>query len=106
MKQNFISVITACHNSSTTIRDTLESINSQTYPHLEHIIIDGGSTDDTMTIVKTHGERLATILSEPDHGIYDAFNKGLARASGEVIGFLNSDDVYANSKVISGRLQQ
>lgn len=96
-----ISLITVCYNSSSTILDTLLSINSQTYPHLEHIIIDGGSKDDTMTIVKAHGKRLTTVISEPDRGIYDAFNKGLSRASGEVVGFLNSDDVYANPDVIS-----
>jgi glycosyltransferase involved in cell wall biosynthesis len=100
MLQRTITIITASYNSAATIRETLESINIQAYPAIEHIVVDGGSTDDTLKIVAAHGRRVARVTSEKDDGIYDAFNKGLALASGEVIGFLNSDDVYSHASVI------
>lgn len=95
-----ISIITASFQSENTIKDTLESLNSQTYPRIDHIIIDGGSKDRTLDIVKTHGKRVTHITSEPDKGIFDAYNKGLAVADGEIIGILNSDDFYSNPNVI------
>lgn len=90
-----ISVITVCFNSAATIKDTLQSVATQTHPDIEHIVIDGSSTDGTMEIVNSNRQRLAHVVSEPDRGIYDAMNKGLALASGDIIGFLNADDFYA-----------
>jgi glycosyltransferase involved in cell wall biosynthesis len=95
-----ISIITASFNSAATITDTLKSIQSQVYNSIEHIIIDGLSSDNTLAIVNSF-PHLTKIISEKDLGIYDAMNKGIAAASGEIIGILNSDDVYYNNQVIS-----
>lgn len=95
-----ISVITVCYNSVATIRDTIESVLAQTYPNIEYIVVDGASTDGTMDIVNGYRDRIATIISEPDKGIYDAMNKGIRLATGDVIGILNSDDFYENSHSI------
>lgn len=94
-----ISIITATYNSSRTVRDTLKCVAAQTYAPVEHLIIDGGSKDDTLEIVKQF-PHVAAFVSEKDKGIYDAMNKGVALASGEVIGILNSDDIYADEKVL------
>lgn len=95
-----ISIITACYNSSSTIRDTLASVAAQDYKNIEHIIIDGASTDSTVKIVREF-PHVNTIISETDKGIYDAMNKGIAMATGDVVGILNSDDVYMHPQVIS-----
>lgn len=95
-----ISIITACYNSSATIRDTLASVASQDYDNIEHIIVDGASTDTTLAIVREF-PHVKTILSERDKGIYDAMNKGVEMATGDIIGILNSDDVYMHPGVIS-----
>lgn len=95
-----ISIITVVNNSAATIADTLLSVRSQTYPHIEHVIIDGASTDDTLKIIRERTSPNVVIKSEPDRGMYDAMNKGLAMATGDVIGFLNADDVYADSHVL------
>lgn len=97
---NKISIITASFRSESTIKDTLDSVNIQTYPFIDHIIIDGASKDGTLDLVKNHGKRVVHITSEPDKGIFDAYNKGLAIADGEIIGILNSDDFYAAPDVI------
>lgn len=94
------SIITASFNAASTIEATLRSVASQTHPDVEHLVIDGGSNDGTQAIVTSHGQRVSTFLSEPDCGIYDAMNKGLMRASGDFIGFLNADDVYAHADVL------
>ncbi len=96
-----ISIITVSFNSEATISETLNSVSSQDYSHIEHILIDGGSTDATLDIVKSKGSHLAKVISEPDSGIYDAMNKGLACATGEVVGFLNSDDVFNSISSVS-----
>jgi len=96
-----ISIITVCFNSKKTIRDTIESVLSQDYHEIEHIIIDGLSTDETMHIVSEYQNKITKIISEPDQGIYDAMNKGVKLATGDVIGILNSDDFFEDSKVIS-----
>jgi glycosyltransferase involved in cell wall biosynthesis len=96
-----VSVITVCRNSAATIRDTLESIAAQDHPDLEHLVIDGASTDGTIEIVRAHGSRVARFVSEPDRGMYDSMNKGLRLASGEVVGFLHSDDMLAASSTVS-----
>lgn len=95
-----ISIITAGYNSESTIRDTLDCIANQTYDNIEHLIIDGASKDNTLKIVREY-PHVAKVVSEPDKGIYDAMNKGIALASGDVIGILNSDDFYANKDVLT-----
>jgi glycosyltransferase involved in cell wall biosynthesis len=96
-----ITVITVCLNSHATIEDTIESVAAQTHADVEHIIVDGGSKDDTLSIVDRHRERLAAVISEPDNGVYDAMNKGIALASGDVVGFLNADDVYSDPTALA-----
>jgi glycosyltransferase involved in cell wall biosynthesis len=96
-----ISVITATFNSISTLAQCLDSVRVQTYPHLDHVLIDGGSTDGTAALLQSRREQFAVLVSEPDGGIYDALNKGLDRATGEVIGFLHSDDWYPSPDVLS-----
>lgn len=96
-----ISIITVCYNSAETIASTLDSIAQQSYTDIEHIIIDGESRDATLDIINQHKLNNTTIVSEPDEGIYDAMNKGIKLASGDVIGTLNADDFYIDSDVIS-----
>ncbi len=95
-----ISIVTPAFNSAATIRDTLESIEKQEFPNLEHIIVDGGSTDDTLKIAAEF-PHVSKVVSEPDRGLYDAMNKGVRMATGDVVGILNSDDFYAHSQVLS-----
>ena len=94
-----ISIITAALNNKETIEQTITSISSQVYKNFEHIIIDGGSTDGTLDVIKNNGN-LAKLISEPDLGMYDALNKGINLSSGDVIGFLNGDDFYAHDQVL------
>jgi glycosyltransferase len=96
-----ISIITVSYNSATTIADTLRSVAAQTHPDIEHIVIDGGSRDDTMAVVHEHGHHVVLCISEPDRGTYDAMNKGLERATGEYVGFLNADDMYADKNAVA-----
>jgi len=95
-----VSIITATFNSAATIADTMRSVGQQDYPLIEHIIVDGASGDETVRIVKQFGHAI-TVISEKDNGIYDAMNKGILAASGDIVGILNSDDIYVDSKVIS-----
>jgi len=88
-----ISIVTPCYNAAATIRETIESVLSQGYPQLHYIIVDGGSTDGTMDIVREYEDRLFRVVSEPDNGMYDAIGKGFEGALGEVLGYLNADDV-------------
>ncbi|MEI7369847.1 glycosyltransferase family 2 protein [Pectobacterium sp. 1950-15] len=90
-----VSIITATYNSAKTISDTLKSLNAQTYPDIEYIIIDGGSKDNTLSLIKSSCSRVSVIISEPDKGIYDALNKGILSATGDIVGFLHSDDFFA-----------
>lgn len=96
-----VSIITVAYNAAASIADTLRSVASQTYDDVEHIVVDGASKDGTQEVVARYGERVARFISEPDRGIYDAMNKGVALASGEVVCFLNADDVYAHDGVIA-----
>lgn len=96
-----VSIITVCYNSEATILDCIRSINCQSYKKIQHVIIDGGSTDRTLSIVEENASRLPLIISEKDNGIYDAMNKGLALVNGVIVGFLNSDDVYFDRDVIT-----
>jgi glycosyltransferase involved in cell wall biosynthesis len=93
-------VITVCFNSERTIRDTLESVFSQNYPDVEYLVIDGQSTDGTLRIVEEFRPRIARIVSESDRGIYDAMNKGIRLATGDIVAILNSDDVFADPGVV------
>jgi glycosyltransferase involved in cell wall biosynthesis len=95
-----ITVITVCYNSAATIADTLKAVSQQSYQDFEHLIFDGASTDGTLDIIRQWTGHPVVLTSEPDNGIYDAMNKGLARASGDVIGFLNADDFYADISVL------
>lgn len=95
-----ISIITVCFNSEKYIRNAIESVLGQTYSNIEYIIIDGDSKDQTMQIVKSYGDSIQVVVSEPDKGIYDAMNKGLKLATGDVVAILNSDDFYDNPNVI------
>ncbi|MFA5323245.1 MAG: glycosyltransferase family 2 protein [Smithella sp.] len=95
-----ITLITVCLNSAATIRDTLESVSSQSYKNIEHIVVDGGSVDKTPVIVREWKKHPVRFISEPDKGKYDAMNKGIRLAVGDVIGILNSDDIYYDSHVL------
>ena len=100
-----ISIITAAFNSEKTLQDTLDSVLRQDYRNIEHIIIDGGSTDSTVDIIRVYASKTTSHsvkwVSEKDHGIYDAMNKGIAMATGDVIGILNSDDYFTSYDVVS-----
>jgi glycosyltransferase involved in cell wall biosynthesis len=98
-----ISVVTVCYNGSATISDTLDSIAGQTHPDIEYIFVDGGSTDNTLDIVRNHGLRVDVLISEPDNGLYDAMNKAWRVATGEYVGYLHADDLYADEHAI-GRI--
>jgi glycosyltransferase involved in cell wall biosynthesis len=91
-----LSVITVCRNARATIAEAIESIHRQTHADVEHIVVDGASTDGTLDILNMHRDRIATLISEPDSGLYFAMNKGIRAATGEYLGFLNSDDMYDN----------
>lgn len=96
-----ISIVTVCLNSARTLTDTIQSVQSQSYPFIEHIIIDGGSTDGTIEVLDRFRDRIAVLISEPDGGMYDAMNKGIRLASGSIVGILNADDQYTNRDVIA-----
>jgi len=96
-----ISVITAVFNRRDTIEDTLCSVASQIYGDVEHIVVDGGSCDGTMDVLNACRDQIDVLLSEADRGIYDALNKGIALATGDVVGFLHADDVFADTRVLS-----
>ena len=95
-----ISIITVCYNSAATLEDAITSVLAQSHSDIEHIVVDGGSTDGTASILQKYEGRVAKIVSGPDEGIYDAMNKGIGMATGEAIGVLNSDDFYASNDVI------
>lgn len=101
-----ISVITVCYNSQATIERAIQSVVDQQWPEVEHIVIDGASTDGTVKILERFRPHLAALVSEPDKGIYDAMNKGLARATGDVVCFLNADDQYADPGVLTEVAEQ
>jgi glycosyltransferase involved in cell wall biosynthesis len=96
-----ISIITVVFNNERTIEDTILSIEAQTHSDIEHIVVDGASTDGTMDVLQRHRGKIAQLVSEPDEGIFDAMNKGIRLATGEVIAFLNADDIYADNTVLA-----
>lgn len=95
-----VSIITVVYNRADVIRDTIESVLSQTYKNIEYIIIDGASTDSTMDVVNKYKDKISKIISEPDKGLYDAINKGIKEATGDVIGLIHSDDFYLDNLVV------
>lgn len=101
-----LSIVTVCFNSEATILDTIKSVNEQTYLDVEHIFVDGGSTDNTCEIIRKNSIRDFKLMSENDNGIYDAMNKGASLVTGDIIVFLNSDDVYPNNKIIELVMQK
>lgn len=96
-----ISIVTVTYNCVEVVLDCLMSVAKQSYVDIEHVVIDGASTDGTLALLKAHQEKLAVCISKPDCGIYDAMNKGIAHTSGDVIGFLNADDFYSHDQVLS-----
>lgn len=97
---SLVSVITVCFNAAGTIQATLDSVRAQTWRPLESVVVDGGSTDGTQEIVARYGDIAGTVVSEPDQGIYDAMNKGIGLARGEILHFLNADDSFVDSRVV------
>jgi len=95
-----ISIITAVYNNKDNIRNCIESVASQKYPHIEHIVVDGKSTDGTVDIIRSCESSIRQWISEKDNGIYDALNKGISLATGDVIGFLHSDDLFENPTIV------
>ena len=95
-----VSIITVCYNSSKTIVDTIRSVNIQTYPNIEHIFVDGLSLDNTVELIRRNSNRNNLIISEKDKGLYDAINKGISNAGGDVIGILHSDDFFNSPDII------
>ena len=96
-----ISIITIAYNSAATIEDTIKSVVNQDYQNIEYIIVDGASKDDTLKIIEKYKDKISIVISEKDKGIYDAMNKGVRLATGDVVGMLNSDDLLANTHIIS-----
>lgn len=100
-----ITIITVCFNAAETLASTIESVKQQKGVELEHILIDGGSTDTTLAIADSYVGHFSHQISEPDDGLYDAMNKGLALATGDIVGILNADDCYAHSDVLNHMIQ-
>ncbi|WXT99916.1 MAG: hypothetical protein Ctma_0622 [Catillopecten margaritatus gill symbiont] len=98
--KNLVSIITVVRNGRETIKDTIDSVLSQTYSNIEYVIIDGVSTDGTIELIKEYQGKITQFVSEPDTGIYDAMNKGIALATGNIVGILNSDDFYASDHIV------
>jgi len=95
-----LSIITSVYNNQETIKDAIDSVLGQTYKNIEYIVVDGGSSDGTVDIVKSYGDKINKFVSEKDKGIYDGLNKGIALATGDVIAFLHSDDLYESDSVV------
>ena len=101
MNNPLISIITVCYNSEKTIKDTIESVLNQTYKNFEYIIVDGKSTDNTLHIINQYDDKRIKLISEKDNGIYDAMNKGIKVAKGDIIATINSDDILENDLIFS-----
>ena len=99
-KDILISIITVCYNSAKTIEKTFQSIQKQTYKNIEYIVIDGNSTDNTLDIISKYNNIITKNISERDNGLYDAMNKGIALAKGDLVGVLNSDDIFHDDRVL------
>lgn len=103
MDKPLVSIITASFNNAKTIRDALQSVASQTYPNIEHVVVDGLSTDKTLEIIREFPR--VVLVSEKDRGVYDAFNKGWKLAKGEIIAYLNADDFYENKMAVADMVE-
>lgn len=101
-----VSIITACFNRCNTIRDTIDSVIDQDYPNIEYIVVDGASTDGTLDIINEYKDKISLIISERDNGMYEAINKGIRNATGDVIGLVHSDDVLWDNRVIGDIVSQ
>lgn len=101
INNNSFSIITVCYNSEKTIEATLLSVLNQTYKNFEYIIIDGKSNDSTLSIINKYKNKIDKIISEKDHGIYDALNKGIAISKNDIVGFLHSGDVFTDNKILA-----
>ena len=101
-----VTVITVVYNNLKHIRDAIESVLSQDYSRIEHIVIDGGSTDGTVDIIEEYDDKISVFLSELDEGIFDALNKGIVRSQGDFIGILHSDDLFYDDHVVSDVIQK
>ncbi len=96
-----VSIITVCYNSEKTIERTIKSVLSQNYANIEYIVVDGNSKDSTVQIIERYKDSIQKIVSEKDEGIYDAINKGIFMSTGDIVGILNSDDIFVNQNIIS-----
>lgn len=96
-----VSIITSCYNRAATIRGAIESVLAQDYDNIEFIVVDGASTDGSLEIIGAYEKRISTIISEPDHGMYEAINKGIRAATGDIVGLLHSDDFFYDNGVVS-----
>ena len=101
-----ISIITVVYNNEKTIKEAMQSVFSQTYYNIEYVVIDGGSKDNTVNFINEFKDKLGYFVSEKDNGLYDAMNKGIRAVTGDVIGILNSDDLYQDSDVIAAIMEQ
>lgn len=101
-----VSIITVVYNNARYVRDAIESVLSQDYSNIEYLVIDGGSTDGTVDIIKEYQDRISFFITEPDNGIYDALNKGVVLSTGDVIGVLHSDDQFCGNQVISSAVKK
>ncbi|MCD8182162.1 MAG: glycosyltransferase [Bacteroides sp.] len=96
-----VSIITSCFNREATIRQAIESVLAQDYPDLEYIVVDGASTDGSLKVIREYRDRISTLISEPDKGMYEAINKGIRAATGDIVGLVHSDDFLYDAHIIS-----
>lgn len=96
-----VTIITVCYNRKATIEQSINSVLNQDYPDVEYIVVDGNSSDGTQDIIKSYSDKIAKYVSEPDKGMYDAINKGLAMATGDIVGLMHSDDVFFDETVVT-----
>ena len=96
-----VTIITSCYNRKATIGGAIDSVLTQDYPDIEYIVVDGASTDGSLDVIRSYGGRIAKVISEPDNGMYEAINKGICAATGDIVGLLHSDDFFYDEHVIS-----
>ena len=96
-----VTIITSCYNRKATIGGAIDSVLTQDYPDIEYIVVDGASTDGSLDVIRSYDGRIAKVISEPDHGMYEAINKGICAATGDIVGLLHSDDFFYDEHVIS-----
>ena len=101
-----VTIITSCYNREQTIRGCIESVLSQDYPDIEYIVVDGASKDNSLNIINEYKDKISKIISEPDHGMYEAINKGIRAATGDVIGLVHSDDFLFSNQTVSHIVQR